>query len=458
MSTTKRIGFALTATLLLAPIAVSPAASAQPSKPAVGQGPNVGFKGNKATSTEVQRLAAVAPITQDAILSRADSWLGQGIIYNGGGRYNGYRTDCSGFVSMAWGLGAPGMDTTSYVPSGTARWISKGDLQPGDVLLDDDAGDNGHVVIFDHWDSPNQSSYVGTELSGNRNVVKRHIPYPYDSTPGDYAPARFNGSIPARGGTHLFAQSPNKDGVFMYSGFNSVWTKVGGPAGDIITGGAGLFATNPANGDLFRYNGTPNSWSKVGGPARRFAVAGDQLFGLSSDGSGVYKWQGGTSWIRVGGRSADLIGGDGGLFATNPDTGNIYRYNGTPDSWTQVGGPGGQFVVGGGKLYATSPDHNAVFQWNGSGTSWTRIGGSAGNLYAGWAGLFATNPSTGEIFKYNGTPNSWTKIGNRGEQFAVADGEIYGLSPNRDAVMRWTRSGTTWTQVGGPAFSIAVGN
>ncbi|REE96728.1 tectonin domain-containing protein [Thermomonospora umbrina] len=455
----RRIGFIAATSLLLTPIAaVSATASADPTPPKGrfgGQGPIVDTKGNRLSATALPEAMPV--MTRDHILSRAQSWVGKGIVYNQDASYAGYRTDCSGFVSMAWNLGVS-LTTPRFVPEGYAHWISKGELQAGDILLDDDAGDFGHVVVFDHWNSANQSSYVGYELSSSHNVAHRSFPYPYDAGSGPYAPARYNNVVPARGGTHLFAQSPDRSGVFQYAGYGNTWTKVGGAARDIYTGGAGLFATNPTTGDLYRYNGTPDSWSKVGGPGHTFVVAGDQLFGLSPDRGAVYQWTGGTSWIKVGGAAGSLIGGDGGLFATDPSSGDLYKYNGSPENWSKVGGPGAQFAVGGGRLYGLSPDKNAVYQWNGSGTAWTKVGGAAGALYAGWAGMFATNPSTGDLHKYNGTPESWSKVGGAGRQFAVSNGTVFGLSPNGGAVYKWTGSGTNWVQVGGPAASISVGN
>ncbi|REE96727.1 hypothetical protein [Thermomonospora umbrina] len=182
-----------------------------------------------------------------------------------------------------------------------------------------------------------------------------------------------------------------------------------------------------------------------------------RLYALSPDKSGVYQRTGGSSWIRVGGPAGALIGGDGALFATNPSSGDLYKYNGTPDDWTKVGGPGAQFVYAGGRLYGLGPDKSAVYQWTGSGTAWTRIGGPAATLYAGGAGLFATNPSTGDISKYNGTPDNWTKVGGPGAGFAVTGDHLYGLSPDKSAVFRWTGSGTAWTRIGGPAGTLYGG-
>lgn len=55
-----------------------------------------------------------------------------------------YRSDCSGFVSWAWQLPAPGYTTATLPSSATA--IAGPTLAPGDALLG-----GGHVVLFDSW-------------------------------------------------------------------------------------------------------------------------------------------------------------------------------------------------------------------------------------------------------------------------------------------------------------------
>ncbi|WP_433931172.1 hypothetical protein AB3662_43655 [Sorangium cellulosum] len=55
-----------------------------------------------------------------------------------------YRSDCSGFVSWAWGLPAPGI-TTRDIP-GVAAPVPSELLVPGDALLGP-----GHVVLFAAW-------------------------------------------------------------------------------------------------------------------------------------------------------------------------------------------------------------------------------------------------------------------------------------------------------------------
>ncbi|QKW19055.1 hypothetical protein HUT16_08250 [Kitasatospora sp. NA04385] len=113
-----------------------------------------------ATATIAQAASSVGgQITRSEVLSRANDWYNRNIPYDQtatatdvGGR--SYRSDCSGFVSMAWHLGSSENTDSLDVRSLTSR-VALTDLQPGDAL-DNDPGDGyipstGHIVLFDHW-------------------------------------------------------------------------------------------------------------------------------------------------------------------------------------------------------------------------------------------------------------------------------------------------------------------
>jgi hypothetical protein len=63
-----------------------------------------------------------------------------------------YRSDCSGLVSWAWGLPAPGHTTATLAPFDTSvsHAISASDLQPGDAINNDH-----HAMIFASWITKN---------------------------------------------------------------------------------------------------------------------------------------------------------------------------------------------------------------------------------------------------------------------------------------------------------------
>jgi hypothetical protein len=111
-------------------------------------------------------------VTRSEVLARAKSWIDVGVPYCGAlpgqsdGLCNGrtcwrgapgsatrnaewdqYRSDCSGFVSWAWGLAPPGL-TTYTLPSVSSR-IDLADVAAGDAFLNDD-----HTMLFLRWSAP----------------------------------------------------------------------------------------------------------------------------------------------------------------------------------------------------------------------------------------------------------------------------------------------------------------
>jgi hypothetical protein len=123
-----------------------------------------------------------------AVFERATSWLtawaGGPVPYQSSGDpaswLDGYRRDCSGYVSMALGLAGPGLSTIDLAAQSTV--IAKADLRPGDLMINPAPDLNGHVVLFDRWSDASGSSYYGYEQSGDGGTHHRKIPYPYFGT------------------------------------------------------------------------------------------------------------------------------------------------------------------------------------------------------------------------------------------------------------------------------------
>ncbi|MFF3299104.1 FG-GAP-like repeat-containing protein [Streptomyces sp. NPDC002908] len=261
-----------------APVSVSDAGSP-------GQGPYL------AVPSEQQGLArsatAMAPeITRSTVISRAKSWVGLGLDYNQGGSYQNYRTDCSGYVSMAWKLSAS-LATNTFAANGVTETISKSELKAGDALLDDDSGNGGHVVLFEKWADSSKSSYMGLEFSGS-GVHYREIPYPYfsGSNPEDYVPVRNKSVIddaPVRKATHDFTgdnlddllgvDADNQLNLYKNSGDGSFSGSVAGSgwgsmvqvaAADFDGDGDGDVVSTSEAGDLYLYIG--NGAGRFGSP------------------------------------------------------------------------------------------------------------------------------------------------------------------------------------------------
>ena len=275
----------------------------------------------------------------------------------------------------------------------------------------------------------------------------------------------------------VFALAPDNSYVAEWNGPGAGWTIIGGPASAVYAGYAGVFATDPTTGDIFEYNGTPNSWTEIGGPGAQFAEGGGHLYGLGPNSSYVAEWNGpGAGWSIIGGAAAEIEAGPYGLVATGPGTGgDIFHYNGTPNSWTEIGGPPsstelGSLAVGSDGVYRIEPTTatgTVVDKWSG-GTTWAPIltVGSepeVSELVVGAAGvyLWKATPTAKGFFKYDGTPNDWTQIttidADNAGLFASVESatSLYGVTLDHSLastnVEIYSGSGSSWTVIGGPA-------
>jgi cell wall-associated NlpC family hydrolase len=153
-----------------------------------------------ATTTPVAAAASAdstvsGSITRSEVLERARYWYDRraNFVYNQGGSYRDstgtpYRTDCSGYVSMAWHLG--------YSPNtvGLADYetyeIPRSQLKPGDILN----SYYDHVILFEKWDDAAHTTFSYYSF-GHTPVVHRtgvSINATLDGHPnGDYKALRY---------------------------------------------------------------------------------------------------------------------------------------------------------------------------------------------------------------------------------------------------------------------------
>ncbi len=189
-----------------------------------------------------------APISRAEVISRAATWVAQRVPYsqldywqNAAGSF---RQDCSGYVSMAWGLSQAVNYWTGNLPT-ISRHVAPEDLAPGDILLSPT-----HVVIFAGWSDPDHTRFnlfeeaypgvsaryvVGADLAGylGRGFEPRRYerivdtPASVPAMPGvggsaatAVAPAAATpaswAAVDPRGARHAFAIGP--DGALWTSG------------------------------------------------------------------------------------------------------------------------------------------------------------------------------------------------------------------------------------------------
>jgi hypothetical protein len=181
--------------------------------PAEATGYTTGTAALAAAPAEIP-LAAPMRLTRSQIMNRARTWASAKVRYNMSAYWkDGYRQDCSGYVSMAWGLGTSAW--TGNLASYGVR-ITRDQLMPGDILLFHNAADpehGSHAIIFGGWVDDAHTAYTGYEQTVPVTRVQT-TPYAYWSNSGKYIPYRYkylvgsSGSGPGSSGSTGSAAFP----------------------------------------------------------------------------------------------------------------------------------------------------------------------------------------------------------------------------------------------------------
>ncbi|MCO6008690.1 hypothetical protein NE236_27320 [Actinoallomurus purpureus] len=102
-------------------------------------------------------------ITRPQILGRALTWnprSDQRVPYDQSKNHGGFRTDGSGYASMALGLPAPGPNSTDLAWGGYTRQIPPSKLRPGDLIINATGlASTRQVAIFEKWANTAHTAY-----------------------------------------------------------------------------------------------------------------------------------------------------------------------------------------------------------------------------------------------------------------------------------------------------------
>lgn len=110
-------------------------------------------------------ILAGTPAHRRGIIDRAMGWVDRRVLYSQTPQRSvgGYRTDCSGLVSMAWELPPPGNTTHSFAggpwDNGRSRRIGWDELEPGDALN----WPARHIMLFAGWLDENHTRFCTIE-------------------------------------------------------------------------------------------------------------------------------------------------------------------------------------------------------------------------------------------------------------------------------------------------------
>ncbi|GIH75224.1 helix-turn-helix domain-containing protein [Planobispora longispora] len=129
----------------------------------------------------VEVTARAEEVTRAQVIARAKSWnpaTAQRVPYSQTKTRGGYRTDGSGYASMALGLAKPGPITVDLAKNTYTRPIPMTQLLQGDLVIDPVGANTARmVVIFDRWADAARTSYWAYQQRagyGTDHRVVRH--------------------------------------------------------------------------------------------------------------------------------------------------------------------------------------------------------------------------------------------------------------------------------------------
>jgi hypothetical protein len=467
--TTRAIMMAVPTTMLIiSSVFGTPSASAAPGHDprqpfAVDSSPRPISDKNVATSmVTAAEVAESATLTRSEVLARARSWVEVNVKYTQHSTYTNeygtYRKDCSGFVSMAWGLTPTGMSspTTSTLPSYSQLLPSLDDLKPGDAI--NQAGT--HVVLFVDWtDSTRiaarvyeETSYtddwgpepgtITSTYSRSKLLNEGYRPLRYNNIVDDAPPTAGSDALtesksvvyqPNTKTTEYFARGTDGSLIHNYnidnggwSGWSSIqsgWKIAGNPTAvyQPHTGATEVFARGTDNKLIHTYsiNGGPwAAWSAI------------QDWTMASDPTAVY--QPNTMTTEVFAR-----GGDNKLIHTYNTNNTGWKPWSALGAWTMAGNPTVIYQPGTKttEVFARGADGKLIHAYNTDNAGW-----SAWSAIHDWT--MAGDPQV--IFQPH---TGATEVFARGGDGKV----IHTYSVNGGAWAAWSVLGN-WAIAGNPAI------
>ncbi|MFF4258469.1 peptidoglycan-binding protein [Streptomyces sp. NPDC001663] len=272
--------------------------------------------------------AVKAPLTTRAeIIDRAKKWVAAQVPYDMAAYWSdGYRQDCSGYVSMAWSL--PQNEWTGSLDQFAER-ISKEELQPGDILLFHNPANpqkGSHVVIFGGWTDYTHTYYTAYEQTPP-HARRQPTPYGYWSHSESYLPYRYKGlSADASGpkpNPPATAPTPYPGAVYFGPGANNKYVT---RLGEMLV---------KRGGKRFYTSGPGPRWSDADRKATQAFQTAQGWKGAAADGlPGPKTWE-----LLVSGKGKDIpatgVAGEG-----VPDPATGVPGQGVPDPATGVPGEG----------------------------------------------------------------------------------------------------------------------
>jgi hypothetical protein len=150
------------------------------------------------SNSDYYSVTIPSPSKRQWIVWRANTWVTDHVPYDPSKTHDGYRQDCSGYVSFAWQLTKPG--TSPGGMSAYSYQIPFDSLRQGDALNNPSA----HTMLFVKWVNQSIGTFIAYEegnpatgtrqitliLNKSTGVITQNAYYSY---PGTYKAIRLNG-------------------------------------------------------------------------------------------------------------------------------------------------------------------------------------------------------------------------------------------------------------------------
>lgn len=104
------------------------------------------------------------------VVERGFTWLDDDVPYSQSASHQGYRTDCSGFVSMCWELGRSSNTSAFYSGDANSRLGSYEELLVADALVK-----QGHMMIFLGWNDQAHSGACVLEQASTASDMQFRV-------------------------------------------------------------------------------------------------------------------------------------------------------------------------------------------------------------------------------------------------------------------------------------------
>ena len=198
-----------------------------------------------------------------------------------------------------------------------------------------------------------------------------------------------------------------------------------------ITDNGNVIGTNSSQGIWRKSNPESVDWYSIPGSLIQIDSKGPKLIvGVHANGN-VYqyndsgKYAATNNWILIGTKAQwASIGTDGAIVISNKDTGDLYTYNGTPNSWTHIPGVATQVSVQNAKNMWAVNGSDQIWNSTDGGYTWTNIPGALTRVAVSSDGKVAGVSRVQDIFVYSTKTSNWVHIPGRAINVSICPTHI----------------------------------